>query len=262
MSKRYNIRWRPDDDAELRKAVKNFNAKITRLENKGFKKSALPERITVKQIKEVVQVRQDLKREMDSLRRFTQRGAEELVFVPDNDYNLQATKWQIDDMKRRTSVINRRRKKMLKDIQNIEVTAGGENTGYKRGDIGMGKQDEVTLRPFQPFTPKMNKKDFDYKLKHLRKESSVAFFDEKKERLRQNYIKGILASYNENDPRIKDVIEKIEEMSFEEFYKTFQAEDPTFEFASDLPDDVNMDAYIERLKTTWAPKIKPKRGKK
>jgi hypothetical protein len=49
MSKRYNIKWTQADEQELKKAVKNFNAKIDYHAKKDPKnKSALPEKITVK----------------------------------------------------------------------------------------------------------------------------------------------------------------------------------------------------------------------
>ena len=55
MSKRYNIKWRQDDSERLTKAVKNFNAKITRLEKKNPEnKNALPERVSAKQLKELI----------------------------------------------------------------------------------------------------------------------------------------------------------------------------------------------------------------
>ena len=87
MSKQYNIRWKQDDNQELRKAVKNFNAKISRLEKKDPQnKEALPEKITVKQIKELISTRQDLKRELNALQRFSKRGAEKIIEIPDTDY--------------------------------------------------------------------------------------------------------------------------------------------------------------------------------
>ena len=74
MRKQYNIKWNESDGAELRRTVKNFNAKISRLQKKynddPKKLSALPEKVSVKQIKDLVATRQDLKRELNSLQRF------------------------------------------------------------------------------------------------------------------------------------------------------------------------------------------------
>ena len=251
MSKRYNIRWTPDDNAELRKAVKNFNAKIDRLAKKDPQnKAALPERITVRALKELIDTRQDLNREINSLRRFSQKGKEEIITVPDNDYNLKITKWQKEEMSRRAAVINRRRKQRLKQIQEIEVKQGGKSLGYKRGDVGMGRADEIALKPVNAFTPKMNRNDLKYKHRQLMKESRDRYYKEKEELLKENYIQGIKNTYNTEDPIIQDVIESIEDMEFEDFYNTFQAEDPEFEFAY-VPPGADMKGYAEQLKSTW-----------
>ena len=86
MAKRkYNIRWREADEKELRRVVKNFNAKITRLAKKDPKNAAaLPERVSAAELRAMIKTRQDLQRELNALRRFSQKGAETLVEIPDN----------------------------------------------------------------------------------------------------------------------------------------------------------------------------------
>lgn len=256
MSKRYNIRWTESDLKELNKAVKNFNAKIDYHAKKDPKnKSALPEKMSVRQLKNLIDTRQDLNREINSLRRFSQKGKEEFVTVPDNDYNLKITKWQKEEMTRRAGVINRRRKERLQQIQDIEVKQGGKSLGYTRGQVGMGKADEVALSPVNAFTPKMNRTDLKYKHKQLIKESRDRYYKEKEERLKENYIQALKNNYNSDDPIVAEVIEEIEDMDFEDFYATFQEEDPNFEFAY-APVGADRKAYAEQLKSTWKPNKK------
>ena len=67
MSKYHKIRWNESDSRELEKAVRNFNAKVTRLaKNNPQNKSALPEKVQVRQLKELINTRNDLKREINS----------------------------------------------------------------------------------------------------------------------------------------------------------------------------------------------------
>lgn len=252
MSKRYNIRWNESDEQALSRAVKNFNAKISRLEKKDPQnKTALPERMSVKQLKELIDTRQDLNREINSLQRFTRRGAEEIVSIPDNDYSLKLTKWQREEMNRRVGVINRKRAKRLEVLQNIEMTSGGEDLGYTVGQFGMGKAEEVSLTPIKAFTPKMNKADAMKKFRHIIKESQSGYFDRKDESLRENYIKGLRTNYDEED--IEDIVEAIEDMSFGEFYRKFQAEGGTMEFASVKPNRREYNGYVNQLKSQWIP---------
>ena len=211
MSKQYNIRWKPDDNQELRKAVKNFNAKIRRLEKKDPQnKAALPEKVTVRQLKELISTRRDLNRELNALKRFSKKGSEEIIDVPDSKYNLKITKWQKEEMTRRAGIINRKRKRRLRELSEIQLESRGEKLGYTRGAIGMGKAEEISLTPIRAFTPGMNTRDLKKKYNMILKESQSVSWDEKELRLKANYIKALQQNFNPND--VKDIIEEIEEV--------------------------------------------------
>lgn len=251
MSRYHRINWRESDTQELKRVVRNYNAKITRLAKKNPQiKNVLPEKVSVGQLKELINTRQDLKRELNALKRFSKRGAEEIVVLPDTDYNLKITKWQKTEMNRRIGVINKRRKKRLEDISNIEMTSRGEKLGYKRGDIGMGKANEVSLRPMNAFTRSMNQSDLKWKWKNIMKESQSDYFTQKDYRLRENFIKALSENYNVND--INDVIESINSMDIKEFLNKFEEEGGNLEFAYP-PNKEQYEAYVNALKTTWRP---------
>lgn len=253
MSRRYNIRWREDDNDQLRKAVKNFNAKLTRLEKKNPElKNALPERVSVKQIKELIDTRQDLNRELNSLRRFTQIGAEEMVTIPDSDYNLKTTKWQKEEMTRRIAVINRKREKRRQELAEVEMTSRGEKLGYTVGQFGMGKADDVALSPMRAFTPKMTRVDLDKKFKNIIKESQSKYWESREMNLKETYIKALYDNYRPED--IADVVDAIEDMNFKDFYSTFQGADRSFEYASGSPSQEDYNGFVNALKSTWVPK--------
>ncbi len=93
MPKIYSIRWTKSDSEDLAKAVKNFNAKIKRLETKFPKtKNSLPQKVSMKEMKDLIKTRADFKREINALKRFSKKGAETLVTVPGNEYDLKITK--------------------------------------------------------------------------------------------------------------------------------------------------------------------------
>lgn len=248
MSKRSNIRWSKSDNQELAKAVKNFNAKLTRIEKKNPEmKEALPDRMSVRQLKELIATRQDLKREINSLKRFSKRGSEEIETY--GQYNVQITKWQRQDINRRVAGINRRRSTRLEYIKSLEVQQGGESLGYTVGQLGMGAVQEVDLQPLRGLTPGMNQRDVKYKYKHLLKESQSNYYSKKDIRARDNYIKGLLNEFKLED--IKEVIEAIEEMPIDEFLKTFYAEaDASFEGIYRPNNDV-YGSYVNQLKSIW-----------
>ena len=263
MAKRYNIKWTDADNRELRKAVKNFNAKISRLEKKVDKRSlhALPERVTVKQMRELISTRNDLKRELNSLKRFSQKGAEEFVTLPDNEYNTTITKWERNEISRRTAVINRKRKARYEDVFNLPATSGGEELGYTVGQqiesIGMGSIAENELKEVSAFTPTMNRAGAHYRLNALRQEHQDAFWEKKEMVLRQNYINELMKDKFAYED-IADIVEHIENMDFTDFYKTFLQEGGTME---DLyPPKQGSPEYqssVEHLRSIWIPNNKP-----
>lgn len=283
MPRHYQIQWRDSDEQELRRVVRNFNAKLNRLEKKNPSEAKyLPKfpkiemidgeefvtftnRLSVSQMKELIHTRQDLKRELNSLKRFSKRGAETLVQAPVTEYeNVKLTKWQKTEMNRRVGYINRRRKKRLDEIKATEMTSRRQKLGYTRGEFGMGTFQEAKLSPMNAFTSKMDSYDLKWKWMSIRTESQTDYFTRTDEIMRQNYIKGIKTHYDYE--RVKDIIEEIENMDIKEFLKVYEAEGGTFEQSSPEHFDnenrrLQYDEYLSwenALRSTWLPKSFPR----
>lgn len=248
MSRQYNIRWSKADNQELAKVVRNFNSKISRLEKKNPElKNALPERASVRQLKELVQTRQDLKREINMLRRFSKRGSEEIVTHGDN--NISMTKWQRTEINRFAAIANRKREKRRRFIESLEVTQDGEGLGYTKGDIGMGRAEVVSLAPIEGLTKSMGQRDLQMRFEGLRAEAQTYYYREKDYRARENYIRGLLENFALSD--VADIVREIEAMPIDEFIKKFYSEaDANFEGLY-APDREQYQEYVEDLKSTW-----------
>ena len=258
MSKKYNIRWKDSDIAELNRVVKNFNAKITRLEKKDPKNiGALPERISAQHLKELIATRQDLNRELNALKRFSRRGAEELTSLPE-EYNndiIKITKWQRTEMLRRANIINARREQKRKEIAQIEMTDAGKQLGYRRGDFGMGSVDDNALEPIKPFTRAMNQIERRKKFSTLMRESMSDFWDKRDEMLKSNYIDSLEQNYRAKD--VEDIKKAIRDMPMNVFRKIFEAEGGAkiFEW-SYPPSDDEYQANLKKIKSIWKPNKK------
>lgn len=248
MSKYHKIRWSEQDTKEINRVVKNFNSKINRLAKQNPSiANILPEKVTTKQLKELINTRQDLKRELNALKRFSKRGAEEIVDVPNSEYDLKITNWQRTEMNRRIGVINRKRKARLNELQNIEMTSRGESLGYTRGQLGMGKAEEIALQPMTAFFRTMGNTDLKKRWKSILHQSQSDYFTKRDYQVRENYITGLKQNYNESD--IIDIIDKIENMDIKDFLNIFNQEGGTFEFL--YPNSELESEYISSLKTTW-----------
>lgn len=260
MSKQYNIRWSENDLKELNRSVKNFNAKVKRLETK-YKNSdvILPEKVSVKELKEIVTTRRDLQRELKSLQRFTQRGSEEVVKAPNTDNNLNMTKWQRTEMLRRANTINQRRVQRKSEIVGTELYRRGESLGYTKGDIGMGNRAELSYTPTKAFTRKMSKYDLREKYRMLRKESQSVYWDQRDLQLRENYVNALRDNFKEED--IKEVIDHINNMDIKDFKKQLFENPEDFETAYP-PDDEQYKGYVTELYSMWKPNKKPNTKKR
>ena len=262
MSKQPKIKWREEDTKELTRIVKNFNAKLNRLIKKNPENSnILPSfynektrtfenKISVEQLKNMITTRQDLIRELNSLKRFSKRGAEMIVDAPDNDYGSRTTKWQRTEMNRRIGVINRRRKNRLDTLNAVEMANASGKLGYTVGQLAMGTASKNALNPMKSFTPGMNQSDIKWKFRAILNESRSDYFHDKDQQLRENYIAGLSQNYRGSD--IADVIEKINSMDINEFLLKFEAKGDAFEFAYP-PDEDQYQAYLSELKSYWVP---------
>ena len=256
MSKYHKIRWNEQDTKEINRIVKNFNAKINRLVKKDPSISnTLPEKITTKQLKELINTRQDLNRELNALKRFSKKGSEEIVVVPNTEYDLKITKWQKTEMNRRIGIINRKRKSRLEELQNTEMTSRGVKLGYTRGQLGMGRATEVALQPMTAFFRTMGNTDLKKRWKSILVQSQSDYFTKRDYQVRENYIKGLKENYDYEN--IKDVIDAIEKMDIKDFLNTFEQEGGTFEFASpngalDIK-QAEYEGYESALRSTWLP---------
>lgn len=240
MPRRYNIRWREQDEKELRRVVRNFNDKLRRLVKKNPANSnILPQfwnektqefenRITIGQIKELIDTRQDYNRQLNMLKRFSRRGAERIVETG-SDYGARTTKWQEQEQKRLVQTVNRRRKARLETLNAVEMMNASGKLGYTLGQMfGMGLAEQNKLKPTQAFTRGQTQKDIKWKWRALQTEVKDTYYNERDEMFKENYIKAITENFDEND--IKDVIANIRSMSSDEFYLKFEAKGDAFEW--------------------------------
>lgn len=258
MAKQYNIRWTENDSKQLSKSVKNFNAKVKRLEKKyeGIAGVVIPEKLTVREMRELIGTRRDLQKELKSLQSFTQRGSEEIVRAETQD-TIFITKWQKQELEKRAKVINVERDRRREELESKELIHKGEGLGYTRGAVGMGKAEALQLRPTKAFTSKMSKADVNAKMKHYRRESQSTYWKKRDILMRDNYIKALKEQFNS---KANDIIAKIQSMDVEEVKNIIMSDPSEFETAYPLTAE-EVEPYLEHLREMWnvpAPQNKPK----
>lgn len=261
MSERHNIKWREQDEKELRRVVRNFNAKLNRLtkqypENKNIlpqfynrKTDEFESHLSVETVKELIQTRADYNRQLNMLKRFLKRGAEKIVPAPDNTYGSRVTQWQKQEMGRMVGIVNRRRQERLDKLNLVEMMNSEGSLGYTLGQMfGMGLASKNKLQKTKAFTPSQSQADIKHKWRGLLSESKTNYHKDRDEILKENYIKTLKQNYNKDD--IGDVIDAIKGMESDDFILRFEAKGDAFEFAYP-PDDEQYQNYLSELKGYW-----------
>lgn len=261
MPRSYNIKWREQDEKELRRVVRNFNAKLQRLVKKNPEnKNILPQfynedaeqfesRLTVDMLRDLIQTRADYNREINMLKRFSKRGAERIVSAPENTYGSRTTLWQKQEMGRLSGIVNRRRQERLDRLNLVEMMNSQGALGYTVGQMfGMGLASKNQLKPTKAFTPSQSQTDIKYKWRGLLSEAKTNYHLDRDVLLKENYIKTLRENYKGDD--IKDVISNIRTMDNDAFILKFEAKGDAFEFAYP-PDDEQYQNYLSELKGYW-----------
>ena len=269
MSKQYNIKWREQDEKKLRRVVRNFNDKLRRLVKENPEnQNILPQfwneqtqqfesRVTIKNLKELIQTRADYNRQLNMLKRFGRRGAEEIIEAPTNEYGARTTKWQKSEMARMAQIVNRRRRERLENLENVKMLDSYGELGYTLGQrFGMGLASRNSLNPIKTFTRSQTQADLKQKVRALMRESASNYAKDRDLMLKENFINELRKNYNEAD--ISDVIERIRSMDDDLFVLKFEARGDKFELA--YPPDRGSDEYnnyVSELKGYWLRETTP-----
>ena len=270
-NREYNIRWRDSDEAELKRVVRNFNAKINRLSKKNPEiKNILPEKKNWKEIKDLVTTRNDLNKELHMLQRFSSNKNSADIFIilddgrtikeedyrnnPEKYNSLRETRilrWEKNEINRAIPIINKKREKMKEQIEKIEVTYKGHGMNYTIGEVGMGNNLLNALKPLTGIYGSMERKDIKGKLETIKLHSKSDFYDTRNLRLKENYIKGLKENYSIND--IKDIVTTIEDMNEDEFLKVFYSEkNASMEIASPKRQNKHIEKEnLSALRNAW-----------
>ena len=166
------------DRKTLTRTVKNFNAKITRLEKRHPElKEFLPEKISVKDLKNNIETRQDFNRELKSLKRFSKKGAEKPVL---SKSGITTTAWEKKEVGYKVALLNRKRK-AEREKANVSTEKGT-----------MGTIENAGLKPKKYNINTIEPSSWERFKKNVEKQIKSSYFDEKKELYKQNYIKGFI----------------------------------------------------------------------
>lgn len=230
MSRTHSIKWRRSDEEELRRVVKNFNAKISRIIKKNPDvANYLPTRVSYKDLRQTITSRKEFNRELNSLKRFSQKGSEKIVTAKES--GLKTTAWERKEVGIQVAIINRERTRKRKLVEEEEATSRGQKLNQKRSQMNSIRMNELNKKIFN--FDKIKKSDWDKYKATVKRQSHPDFQSEADENLRQNYIKGLKEVFGETD-ETKKLIKEIEKLPIKDFItKFYKEQEATVDFIYD-----------------------------
>lgn len=147
------IRYDKKLNAEIRRAVNNFNAKIRRLEKMESSNIVIPEKIKVSDFKKGYDSRRDLRRQLNYLKMFSARGAEEKIVTSGG---FETSKYQVAVVKRESARVKRNLTRQINMYMKITPSVFGV-----KQEINKGQMEDTKLTNLKSKREALNKNLLD-----------------------------------------------------------------------------------------------------
>ena len=214
-----------NSENDLRRAINKFNSKIKRLESVD-REIDIPEKESIKAIKERVNSKWDLNREINRLERFTKRNAEELI---KNKSGVVMSRWEFENIQREQKRLSSR---LLRDIErysNIKPQEFGVTQSVTYAQMGDEKLSNMKARQKAisgKSVMKLNKEQLKSLQTLINKTS--ANYRKPKDIFYNNYLDGTLLNtayfVGYDKEKIEYIKKKLSELTPTQFSKAFETE--------------------------------------
>lgn len=202
---------RGSTQSKLAKEVKAFNAKRARIIKKNPDAvNYLPNKQSVKQLRTLIANRNDERRIIRSLEAFRKEDAQTPQITKSG---VKTTKWQINELKKQTRLLNKRRAERLAELEEKR-----KNLPYHTDRLEV-----LALKPRKETAYDYKRKaDWDKFVELTMEEVSGNFDKIVAERYKQNYLVALESEFTFPDldvSRLRGIIERLPPEKFIEAYK-------------------------------------------
>ena len=214
------IRYNKQLNTSINSIVRNYNAKISRLE-KVSEELYLPEKTSVRELKETAKNRQELNRMLKDLQRYSERGMEKTVRFSSG---IEMSKYQSETLKRNLRIAKAKTTRQLNSFTSTPIKVFGipQNTPheYDEAYINLKAQREKLDKDIS----KLNKRELERLEANI---TDILESYEMEEQYKNNWIDMIdkLGYYGEMDKsKVELIKERIKNISPSNFTKLYRNE--------------------------------------
>ena len=222
------IRYDKEFNREIQKTVKNFNAKVRRLERE--EQEIIPDTVSVKELKQIYQNRRQLKRRLRQLKSFSRRGAEEIITTPGG---VEMTEWQFETGRADYTMVKRRLARQIK------LQTPKKPSPYLKNEIVQNAEDRLN---------EMRKSFKDLTIEELRKVSFTVNTEIKRRMSEDIFKKNLLKKLEatiQTKGYDKGILEKFKTFSGEELLLIYNNEQELADIMEFADTDGEMSAGVD-----------------
>ena len=216
-----------DSEAELKRAISNFNSKIRRLESVD-REIDIPEKANITAIKERVTNKWELNREIDKLERFTKRNAEELI---QNKAGVVLSRWEYENLQKEQRRLTARLEREIENYGKTQPAIFGKKQNVTYAQMGDGKLTMLKAKRNAIGGKKLSKINME-QLKSLQmniNKANANYRTSKKETFYNNYLEGTILNLGTfidyDQEKIQYIKNKLNELTPDQFIKAFNQEE-------------------------------------
>ena len=204
---------------ELNKVVRNFNAKVKRLEKSG-RDLELPQKITKKELLESINSKNELKRNMKQLQRFSRKGAEESVSMGSGE---RISVWEKNEFIIQKRSATAKLTKKIKDLQSKSVKVAGKKQAGTFETVGdssylnlLAQRERIRNKRFEDLT-KRDLQRYKSLTRKILKDGHNSVFRESYKTM----VIDMAYKYGFDQDKTDQILDKIDSLKDKEFLKLF-----------------------------------------
>lgn len=219
------IRYNKQLNDKITKTVRNYNAKINRLQKKN-PYLALPEKVTATSIKNISDTRKDLNRELAKLKRFSKKGAENTIVLPSGE---MVSEYELSELKRESARLKRNLTKRINQLAGTVPKVAGVKQDFTYAEMGDMRLNNMIAKRNELI--KLDKQIF--KGSSIKEYSNLISKTRNKQKyqidiFKNNYLDKMLFSQayliGYDQEKINTIKEKLSTLSNKDFLKAFDEE--------------------------------------
>lgn len=209
-------------NAEINRVVRNFNAKVRRLEHQGLR--YLPETVSVADLKSTYFDRDSLKRKLKQLERFSTSGAEQIVQTAGG---AKTTKWELQALREERDYLRKRYAKKIMEYGNIVPTSLG-----KRQDVSYAKMGDARYENLKVLKKSVEKDitmldQYDFNRVKKSTFAQIRRYHRQKYVLYANYftfLEDVAYKADIDEETLNKIKDKLAQMDIDKFMEFFETE--------------------------------------